>query len=123
MYTQSHYQELPAPRLAPQTLITQNRRYQGTGGVSAENRGAGFRPAFMNTRTGEVYLSRFGDGRPAPIHVLDGLPANAVWRRTDSGRVAAAHGWITAGFVRAERFFTREQAATAVHEVEEIEPS
>jgi hypothetical protein len=113
MYAQHSFEELPTPRLELKTLETQNRRFKGTGGVSEENRAQGFRPAFMDTRTGDVYLSRFGDGRPAPIHILDGLPANAVLRRTGSGRVTAVYGWITAGFVRDGRFFTREQAAAA----------
>jgi hypothetical protein len=97
--------------LGLKTLETQNRQFTGTAGVSAKNRAEGFRPAFIDMRTRQVYLSRFGDGRLAPVHLLDGLPANAVLRRTGTGRVAAVHGWIMAGFVRNDQFFTREQAA------------
>jgi len=53
-------------------------------------------------------------GQAGTIHLLDGLPANAILRRTGSGRVAAVHGWITAGFVRDDRYFTREQAAAVM---------
>jgi hypothetical protein len=114
MYARHSYEKPPTPRMELNTLQTQNRRFKATGGVSAENRVQGFWPAFVNTRTGEVYLSRFGDGRLAPIHLLDGLPASTVLRRTASGRVTAVHGWITAGFVRDGWFFTREQAAAVV---------
>jgi hypothetical protein len=111
MYPQHLHDKPRTPHLSLNTLQTQNRQFSGTGGVSAENRAQRFRPAFMDRRTGEVYPSRFGDGRPAPIHLLDGLPASAVLHRTASGRVTAVHGWLTAGFTREGRFFTREQAA------------
>jgi hypothetical protein len=113
MHTQHAYHQPRTPRSGLESLQAQNQRFHGTTGVSAENRTLGFRPAFMNTRTGEVYLSRFGDGRLAPMHLLDGLPASVVLKRTDSGCVAAVHGWITGGFVRDNRFFTREQAVAA----------
>jgi hypothetical protein len=115
MHAQCHDATSPTPRLSQAALRQQNVQFKGTGGISEENRDQGFRPGFMNNRTGEVYVSCFGDGRPAPMHLLDGLPASVVVRRAVSGRVVAVHGWITAGFIRNGRFFTREQAAAAAH--------
>ena len=100
--------------LTEQSLAQQNERFQGCGGVSRETRGSGFRPAFADTGTGVVYLSRFADGRPAPMHLLEGLPAEVVVERTAGGRVRAVKETVIAGFVREQQFYTREQAAAAV---------
>ncbi len=111
---------LPVGRAARLLSLThlrrQNRRYRGSGGVSAENRGAGFRPAFLDSRTGLVYLSRFPDGSPAPVHLLDGLPSELVVRRTAAGRVAAVGDSVVAGFVRDGRFLTRNEAIAELAE-------
>ena len=88
--------------------------FAGTGGVSQDNRHCGFKPAFLDIRSGEVYLSRFADGRPAPIHVLDGLPSTLVVTRTPGGRATAATGVVISGFVRAGRFYTREKTAQLI---------
>jgi hypothetical protein len=69
-------------------------------------------PAFRDTSTGAVYLSRFADGRPAPVHVWDGLPESAVSDRAPDGRVAALKQTVVAGFSRGARFYTREEAAS-----------
>ena len=61
-----------------ETLAQENRQYANTGGVSAINRSQRFIPAFYDTATGRAYRSRFADGRPAPIHLLDGLPESLV---------------------------------------------
>jgi hypothetical protein len=68
------------PRCAPNStfLEDENRRYQGTGGISQENHPYGFLPAFLDASTGSVYLSRFPDGRRALIHLLDSLPEKLV---------------------------------------------
>lgn len=84
-----------------ETLKKQNETLEGTGGVSAGNRHYGFRPAFLDCRSGTVYLSCFADGRPAPFHLLDGLPE-------------AIHNTLVAGFELKGRFYTREQAAILV---------
>jgi hypothetical protein len=84
--------------------------------VSQENRAYGFLPAFRDARTGVVYLSRFADGRLAPLHLLDGLPAAVVLTDPLSGQVVALKDSVTAGFVRTGRFYTRAQAAQAVQE-------
>jgi hypothetical protein len=102
-------------RLTLQTLGIQNMECRGTGGTSEENRDCGFMPAFLDRQTGSVYLSRFADGRVAPVHLLDGLPAEVVVYRHPSGRVAAVSASIVAGFVRGEQFYTREQAANLTY--------
>jgi len=103
-------------RLSLARLRTQNRRYRGSGGVSAENRGAGFQPAFLDRRTGLVYLSQFADGSPAPVHLLDGLPPELVVQRTAAGRVAAVRDCVVAGFVRDGPFLTRDEAMAELAE-------
>jgi hypothetical protein len=88
-------------------LERENQVFRGTGGRSEENRGLGFLPAFMDAITQVIYRSCFADGRPAPFHLLDGLPDEVVI----SGRVAAIRGSVVAGFVRDGRFYTREEAS------------
>lgn len=92
-------------------LQRQNQEFRGTGGRSEENRPAGFRPAFMDVDTHTVYESRFANGQPAPIHVLDGLPDELVVARSSTGRIAAVKASVVAGFVLAARFYSREEAA------------
>jgi hypothetical protein len=104
-------QERPLIGLTAEALRRQNRAFRGTGGVSAENRARGFAPAFLDTRTGEVHRACFADGRPAPVHLLEGLPPALVVARDPGGRATVLHAAVMAGFVRGARFFTREQAA------------
>lgn len=93
------------------TLGSENAAFQGTGGVSAGNRRRGFRPAFLDWDTGRIFLSCFADGRPAPFHLLDGLPPE-VTELDASGRVRAAKSSLRSGFVLGDRFFSREEAAS-----------
>jgi hypothetical protein len=93
-------------------LARENLRFAGTGGVSRENRGNSFLPAFLDSGTGEIYLSRFADGRLAPIHMLDGLPEELVVAR-NARRITAVKASVVSGFVRDRRFYTREQAASS----------
>lgn len=97
-------------------LRTQSDSYRGTGGCSEENGGYGFRPAFLDSDTDIVYRACFSNGTPAPFHLLDGLPDEVIVSRTESGRVTAVKGSLVSGFVRAGRFFTRDEAAAAVSE-------
>lgn len=100
--------------MSTQQLQLENHRFEGTGGVSAENRSEGFRPAFYDTLTRQIYPSRFGDGRPAPFHLLDGLPDELVVERSESGRIVSVRATVISGFVRGGCFFNREEAAAAV---------
>ncbi|QJR14313.1 hypothetical protein [Usitatibacter palustris] len=97
-----------------QRLRQENETFTGTGGRSQENRELRFRPAFLDCATMAVYVSRFADGRPAPFHVLDGLPDEVVIDRTLSGRVVSTKSTLIAGFERGGYFFTRTAAARAV---------
>lgn len=94
-------------------LRQESLAYLGTGGVSGENRHHGFLPAFFDSETGRGVLSRFADGRVAPVHLLDGVPADWVVSRDRTGRVRSVKSSVIAGFVRDGWFYTREQAARA----------
>jgi hypothetical protein len=96
-------------------LRQQNQMYAGTGGVSAENRAQGFVPAFFDTESRTVAISRFANGNPAPIHVLDGLPEEWVVYRDDCGKVRTVKTSVIAGFVCRGTFYTRAQAAVLVN--------
>lgn len=91
-------------------LAEENRRYAGTGGVSAGNRSLNFIAGFMDRDTGAMYVSRTADGRLAPVHVMDGLPEWLVISRDTVGRVIGVKGSVVPGFISNGRFFTREQA-------------
>jgi hypothetical protein len=95
-------------------LEQQNRHYAGTGGVSQGNRARGFIPGFLDRATGGIYVSRFADGTPAPVHIMDGLPEELIVSRTASGQVAAIKGTVILGFILDGNFYTREQAAHAL---------
>lgn len=101
-------------RLTRSKLIGENIPFAGTAGISDSNRDRGFRPAFRDRQTGAVYPSCHADGRPAAIHLFEGLPAELVEQRDAQGRVVALRAGVEAGFLRAGRFFTRAQAATVV---------
>jgi hypothetical protein len=102
--------------LSSRYLQMETAAHRGTGGVSAENRALGFRPAFHDTATGETYPSTFADGRPAPFHVLDGMPETLVLARDRYGRISRVIGSVVAGFVRDGIFYTRAQAAALVND-------
>lgn len=108
-----------APAIGAEALAAQNHRFRGTGGVSRENRSHGFAPAFRDARTGALYPSRFANGTPAPMHVLDGLPDCVVVRRNPSGQVVQVEHSMVAGFIRDGRFYTREDASRAVAKEED----
>ena len=110
------------PGMSMAVLAGQNRRFRGTGGVSRENRSLGFSPAFRDSCTGGVYLSRFANGTIAPVHLLDRLPDELVLSRNASGRVLKARCSVVAGFVREGRFYTREEASRAIAELEASGP-
>ena len=105
----------PVPRhagaMSQHRLVQENCDYQGTSGLSEANRSEGFLPAFQDLETGKVYLSRTRDGRQAPFHLLDGLDEEVVLERSTEGRVTAVKASVISGFVRQNRFYTRDQAA------------
>jgi hypothetical protein len=98
-------------------LKRENVEFLGTGGRSQENRSLGFRPAFRDEDTLAVYPSCFADGRPAPFHLLDGLPPEVVVTRTSKGRVAAVKPSIVSGFTLDGEFYSRDAAARKASEL------
>ena len=92
-------------------LREENEEFFGTGGVSLVNRKHGFLPAFLDTDTGVVYPSRFADGRPAPVHLYEGLPS-VLFTDLDAGnKPKALKSSVVSGFVLGQRFYTRDEAA------------
>jgi hypothetical protein len=104
------------PLMSGQQLRHENAVHACTGGRSHENAGLGFKPAFLDFETQVIYPSRFAVGRPAPFHLLDGLPREVVVDRAPSGRVIAAKATLISGFVRNGFFYTRSAAAHAAAE-------
>ena len=94
------------------TLKLENQAFRGTKGVSENNRSDGFKPAFLNQKTGRVELARFGNGTPAPVHLIDGLPEEWTATRGKDGTAVSLLSEIVAGFVREGVFYSREEAAT-----------
>ncbi|GGK58326.1 hypothetical protein [Amphritea balenae] len=97
-------------------LESENRQFSGTGGISQENTGLNFVPAFLDHESGEVEISKFRNGMPAPFHSLEGLPESWITEKDASGRVVKVRDSVISGFVRLGRFFTREQAVDFVTE-------
>jgi hypothetical protein len=73
----------------------------------------GFHPAFLDTATLSIHLSRYPDGRPAPFHLLDGLPNEVVVARSMFGRIIAVKATLVSGFERNGVFYTRSAAVRA----------
>jgi len=99
--------------MSPQRLEGENAVHAASGGCSDGNHDLGFRAAFFDYASQRLYLSRFADGRLAPVHLLDGLPEEVVVDRALSGRVIAARASLVAGFERHGLFYTRKSAARA----------
>src|SRR5258706_2542082 len=97
--------------------------YRGTGGVSENDRSLSFQPAFIDSETCTVYLSRFPDGRLAPCHLLDGLPADLVLARNELGRVTRVRAAVVCGLVQDGHFYTRDETAAMLASALQIGPS
>lgn len=100
--------------LSDQLLKTQNTLFGSTTGVSHNNRQEGFVPAYFDRTSGQAVISRFADGRPAPVHVLDGLPEEWIAQKDAAGHVTKVRAGVIAGFLRNDRFYTREEAVKAL---------
>jgi hypothetical protein len=96
------------------SLQRENLAFSGTPGVSHENRDNGFIPAFCDSETGRVEISRFVNGQPASLHVIEGLPDSWVVERDADSRATAIKHSVIAGFIYKGCFYTRTQAAEAV---------
>ena len=93
------------------SLQEENQTYAGTGGVSESNRSAGYTPAFLDTETGYVYRSCFASGKPAPIHLFEGLPDALVKRSIVTGKAYALQKHLVSGFLKNEQFYSRAEVA------------
>lgn len=100
-------------------LRKENEEFWGTGGVSPVNRKHGFLPAFLDTDTGVVYPSRYADGRPAPVHLYEGLPSVLFTDLDAENRPKALKSSVVSGFVCGQRFYTRDEAAQ-IHALSEL---
>ena len=96
------------------TLERENLAFLGTAGVSHENCGNGFIPAFLDKESGQVEISRFLNGQPAPMHMIEGLPESWIVERDAVSKATAIKQSVIAGFVREGCFYTRSQAADTV---------
>ena len=102
-----------------QRLINENNYFQKTGGVSQGNRKYNFFPAFLDFESGEIYISSFSNGNPAPIHIYDGLPKHLIVSRNAANKAVEIKQSVVSGFVHEDRFYTREQAMNIVTKIEE----
>ena len=97
--------------IAEMTPGAESARHRGGADLAAESGDDRFAPAFLDSATGKVHLSRYADGRPAPFHTPDGLPSALVLMRNVRGGVARVKPSVVSGFVRDGRFYTRAEAA------------
>jgi len=95
-------------------ITRDNVKYAHTKGVSQNCRRARFIPAFRDSATGEVCLSRFEDGSTAPVHMLDGMPDHWVIERDEDNHVVRIKGSIIAGFIRDGKYYSREEMVTPI---------
>jgi hypothetical protein len=98
-------------------LRSENQLFAGTGGISPNNQSQGFQPGFRDAETGQMAISCFADGSPAPIHVLDGIPAHWVTARHPGGRVLSVKASVESGFIRGGGSYTRAEAAALVSHI------
>jgi hypothetical protein len=90
-------------------LRRENQAYKGTMGCSQESFGHGFVPAFRDLTTGRVEVARFKSGLQAPVHLIEGLPMDWAVSCAPDGTVMEVKPSVISGFVRDERFYTREE--------------
>jgi hypothetical protein len=91
---------------------TASDEYIGTCGESATAKKVKFLPAFRSSLDGRIERARFPNGQPAPMHLIGGLPQEWAVRCDLEGCVLEISEDIEAGFVRDDRFYTREEAAS-----------
>ncbi|MEZ5559963.1 MAG: hypothetical protein R3E86_15630 [Pseudomonadales bacterium] len=103
--------------MTSERLRAENLAFAGTCGVSEHARQARFMPAFQDTETGRVEICCFASGTPAPMHLICCLPDEWAIAWNDQGEVAALKPSVVAGFVRDDRFYTREEAACLANDV------
>ena len=75
-----------------------------------------FIPAYYDTKTDTVYLSRYKNGSVAPVHVLDSIPDELMRQDAHSGELSRQ---VIVGFVFNDKFYTRAQALEAWNQLAE----
>lgn len=70
-------------------------------------------PAFYDTLNGEIYVSRFADGNPAPVHLPHGLPEGLRDDRRSPGHRLKDH--VLVGYLCGQRFYPRSHHGRTAH--------
>ena len=94
-----------------QTLRFENKAFAGTRGISENNCESGFKPAFLDKKTGRVEIAKMKNGQEASMHLIAGLPHEWAASLAKDGSVETLQAGIIAGFELDGIFFTREEAA------------
>ncbi|MEE4300733.1 MAG: hypothetical protein V2J24_14940 [Pseudomonadales bacterium] len=97
--------------LSAQRIDAEHRHFVATVGVGTETVHPQRIPAFRDSRTGRIEISRFEDGRPAPMHLIEGLPDEWALAHDADGHIRVLKAEIACGFVCGGRFYTRAEAA------------
>lgn len=103
-----------------QAVRRENLRYRGTMGVSQENFAFGYWPAFRDMSTGRIEYARFKNGQAAPVHLIEGLPADWAVTCASDGTVMELKPNIICGFVKNDRFYTRDEIIAYADEATEV---
>ncbi len=79
-----------------------------------------FIPAYYDTQTDTVYLSRYKNGSVAPVHVLDSIPKELLsdMNKSDTNNGELSQKVIV-GFIFNNKFYTRAQALEAWNKLAE----
>ncbi|MGW8228518.1 MAG: hypothetical protein ACWGOW_06435 [Gammaproteobacteria bacterium] len=94
----------PGVRPSAQALHSENQLFAGTGGISPINRSLDFQQGFYDIESGQIAMFCFANVRPAPIHIMDGLPADRVTARNTGGEVISVKASVVSGFTRGGRY-------------------
>jgi len=102
---------LPERHLCQEKLTKENIAFKNTRGRSQENHSLGFSPAFFDSETKKIYVSRNKDGSRAAIHILNGLPDELAIKKDSHNDIILVKPSVISGFLKNEQFYTREEAA------------
>ena len=67
-------------------------------------------PAFLDTLTGDIYLSRYPNGELSPLHRLDGLPKHLLCALDECDQAYTLKNTVSSGFCKDGCFYTYAQA-------------
>lgn len=67
-------------------------------------------PAFLNTENDTVRISRYQNGKPAPIHISTFLPQSWLIDKRVGSRVPRIKDAVIPGFIIYGKFYSRSQA-------------